>query len=88
MRGIWDESAVLLTSDHGWRIAHLHGYPGARRMIPFVLKMPGQRHAIDFAGEFAPMRLTKDLLLHIQRGAITNVIDAAEWIEKRQPSAR
>ncbi len=87
LRGTWDESTVLITSDHGWRLANSHGYPRLRK-IPFVLKMPGQRNNLDYTSDFAPMRLTKSLLLEIQRGTIKDSVGVAEWINKRRPNAR
>lgn len=85
--GVWDDTVVLLTADHEWR--HVSLYDNKRvRKIPFVLKMPNQRHTLDFRAAFAPMRLTKDLMLQIQDGTIDTAAGVAHWINKRLPSAQ
>ena len=86
-QNVWDSSTVLLTSDHEWR--HVYLFDNQRvRKIPFVLKMAGQQDALDFKDPFAPMRLTKDLLLQIHAGAISTPSDVGEWIHVRSADAR
>lgn len=36
--GVWERSAVLISSDHGYRSRHLIGYARDNRRVPFMLK--------------------------------------------------
>jgi hypothetical protein len=82
---LWDRSVVLLTSDHEWRHTYLYDNQRTKK-IPFVLKMPDQDTPFDFALDFVPMRITKDLLLRIQLGQITTSVDVASWLEGSLPT--
>ncbi len=69
--GLWDSSAILLTADHEWR--HVKLYDGKRtRKLPFLIKMPYQRSSLEVDVSFAPMLVTKDLILDILSGALTD----------------
>jgi hypothetical protein len=99
LRGVWDGTAVLITSDHWWRpFWKNHKFWTAEdreamgdtfdRRVPFVLKMPGsstQRVAFD-----APFNtvLTQDLLLAILRGEVPDTKAAAAWLEKNRSIGR
>ena len=82
MKGLWDQTAVLLTSDHEWRHAYLYDNRRVRK-IPFLLKMPGQENQLEFTPSFAPMRVTKDLLLGILGRDLTTPEAVAGWLELR-----
>jgi hypothetical protein len=79
---LWATTAILLTSDHEWR--HTRLYDNIRvRKIPYVLKMPFQRSAIVFDKKFAPMLVTKDLLLSILKKDVDSVDSAITWLGRR-----
>jgi hypothetical protein len=80
--GLWDQTAVLLTSDHEWRHTDLYDDQQVRK-IPFILKMPGQETRFDFAPSFAPMQVTKDLLLEILERNLMKPEAVFEWLELR-----
>lgn len=80
--GLWDSTVVLLTSDHEWRHVYLYDHQRVRK-IPFLLKMRGQRLPIDIRSRFAPMRVTKDLLMEIQTGSLESSSEVASWLESR-----
>jgi arylsulfatase A-like enzyme len=99
-KGVWDNTVVLVTSDHWWREVwrkHKTWTPedeavygdSSDRRIPFILKMPGsastQRVAFD-----APFNtvLTQDLLLAILRGEVSDANAAAAWLEKNRSIGR
>ena len=81
--GLWDSTVVLVTSDHGWKELR-------ERNIPFLLKLPGQRVPFEFERTFAPMRVTKDLLLEVLERKLLTPEAVAEWLELRisEESAR
>ena len=80
--GLWDYTVVLLTSDHERR--HVDLYDNRRvRKIPFVLKMSGQKIQFEFSPSFAPMQVTKDLLLGILDRDLVTPEDVAQWLQSR-----
>ena len=52
--GRWDESWVLVLSDHGPHFRDYSGTPAGKRHVPFLLKAPGQTMRRD---AFDPIRL-------------------------------
>ena len=80
--GLWDSTVVFLTSDHEWR--HVYLYDNRRvRKIPFVLKMPGQKVQFEFSPSFAPMRVTKDLLLGILDRDLVTPEAVGKWLQSQ-----
>ncbi|MCS6953706.1 MAG: sulfatase-like hydrolase/transferase [Bryobacterales bacterium] len=82
--GLWDRTAVLLTSDHSFR--------GARALrqaydprIPFVLRFPGMSDAIVYRREFNTIVAGK-LVAAILRGALATPSEAADWLERQRAS--
>jgi arylsulfatase A-like enzyme len=75
LAGLWDNTVVLVTSDHGLR--------GNGGKIPFLLKMRGQKTSFEYARPFSPMRVTKDLLLEILKQGLVTPQSVAEWIDQR-----
>jgi Sulfatase len=99
-RGTWDDTVVLVTSDHWWRdsLWKKHKTWTAEdeeaskgeldRRVPFILKMPGSG---DKGNEFlAPFNtvLTHDLILSILRGEVSDTKGAAEWLEHHRSIGR
>lgn len=97
--GTWDNTAVLVTSDHWWRTdywkkgeawtAEESALAGAiDRRVPFILKMAGVGQArTDFAAQFNTI-LTHDLLLSILRGEVSDTKGAAAWLERHRSIGR
>jgi hypothetical protein len=66
---LWDSTAILLTADHEWRFSEQ--YDGLRtRKLPFLIKMPHQKSLIEVDTSFAPMQITKDMILDIMSGSL------------------
>ncbi|HEY7492669.1 MAG TPA: hypothetical protein VIH59_16360, partial [Candidatus Tectomicrobia bacterium] len=62
--GLWDGTAVLVTTDHPWRNA-AERYDGKRdRRLPMLLKMSGQKESMVYEKQFSPEHV-KDLVLSI-----------------------
>ncbi|HEX8985243.1 MAG TPA: sulfatase-like hydrolase/transferase [Bryobacteraceae bacterium] len=84
--GLWDSTAVLFTSDHGYRSAKAFDGRSDPR-IPFLLKLPGQAAGMEFAPPFDTL-LTGRLLLAILRREVATPRDAVAWIGAHQAAQR
>ena len=77
---LWDQTTVLISSDHWWKRSHHYdGLTDYR--VPFMLKLPGQTKPFVFDTSFNTT-LSHDLLLSILQGDLTTPEDAVEWLEK------
>ena len=76
--GQWDNSFVLLSSDHPYK-------EDARRhpWIPFLLKAPGEKAAVSYPGPFNSV-LSQELILTALRGEIRTSEDAAAWLDRNR----
>jgi hypothetical protein len=85
--GLWDSTAVLVTSDHPYRYSQLlDGKRDSR--IPFLMKMPFQKDAVAYEAGFNSI-ITKELLLSISRKEIQSAKDLTAWLDRhRQINAR
>ena len=90
--GTWDNTAVLISSDHWWRTemwgrgpfwtkedAEASGNKMDHR-IPFVLKLAGQREAVTYDPAFNTV-LTHDLLLALLRGEVSGPQNVVAWLD-------
>jgi hypothetical protein len=82
--GLWDSTAVLVTSDHEWRRSE--NYDGIRTsQVPFLLKLPGQSDGLVYERRFSPMLVTGELLLEISVGRVSTPAGAVEWLDAHTP---
>jgi hypothetical protein len=79
--GVWDSSAVIVSSDHWYRAKTLIGYEKDVR-VPFLVKLPGQKTGVPFDEPFNTV-VTKQLIGAIEDGSVT---DAAEWLHEHRGS--
>jgi hypothetical protein len=91
--GTWDDTTVLLTSDHWWR-ARLWREEGALtpedepyadvvpvdHHVPFLLKTAGQKSTVAYDHTFNTV-LTRDLFLAILRGELQRPESIVEWLD-------
>jgi hypothetical protein len=91
--GLWESSTILMTSDHplrmsSWRRQALGPMPGGdyrqRAEVPFLLKMAGQKQGIAYNHAMQTV-VTKDLLLAILKGEITEPEQVAGWLDHNPP---
>jgi hypothetical protein len=85
--GMWEKSAVLLSSDHWYRTSRtLIGAPSSRR-IPFLLKLPGPNvKGIVYPHELHTVH-SANLLKAVLQGEIQTLDAAAQWLHRaRSPS--
>lgn len=80
--GKWDNTAVLLLSDHvmRYRPRYLQEPPDAR--VPFVLKLPGQMAGVQYDRPFSAL-VTHDLVQALLRGEIRTAAEATAWLDGR-----
>jgi phosphoglycerol transferase MdoB-like AlkP superfamily enzyme len=94
--GMWDSSTILMTSDHPLRLtgsdatppsvlgpALANNYTQASE-VPFLLKMAGQKQGFAYHAAMQTV-VTKDLLLSIMRGEITQPEQVAAWLDHNPP---
>jgi hypothetical protein len=75
----WDDTTVLITTDHPYREAELlHGKFDPR--IPFFLKLAGQHQGLSYQAPFNTV-LIQDLLLAVLRQEVTDAPGAARWLD-------
>lgn len=78
--GTFDRALVVVTADHSWKKEPdpaIAGLPDAERLVPLVVKWPGQREALRFDEPFCTARLAP-VLEAVLAGA-PPPIDADLW---------
>lgn len=81
--GLWDASAVIVSSDHWWRSP-----PDGKieKRVPFIMKLPGQTAGTVYDAEFNTV-LTPGLIKAILAGEVTTPESAAAWLDRNRPGA-
>ena len=80
--GLWDQSAILVTSDHWWRESPtLNGRRDHR--VPFILKLPGQKEGRVFSEAFNTIA-TNDLLLSILQRKFPDADSTLQWLHQHR----
>ena len=74
--GQWDNSFVLLTSDHP-----LRGRGPKHPWIPFLLKAPGQKEGLAYKQPFNNV-LTHDLVLAVVHGEVHTPEELSKWLDQ------
>jgi hypothetical protein len=90
--GTWEQTTVLVSSDHWWRADFWRGHPfwtaedealSAGRVdhrVPFLVKLAGQHTARTYQPAFNTV-LTHDLILTILNGQISDAAQLAAWLD-------
>ena len=89
--GMWDDSTILLTSDHPLRIGLARDRPrptweralqGVKQSgeVPFLLKMAGQQQGFAYDAAMQTI-VTKDLLLAIMKSEVRQPEQVALWLD-------
>lgn len=97
--GTWDNTIVLVSSDHWWRAEYFWkgnadwtpeeetAWGGTiDRRIPFILKVNGEER-VSFAPPFNTV-LTHDLVMAILRAEVIDTKSAATWLEQHRSIGR
>lgn len=82
--GTWEQSIVLVTSDHGWRFAGAHGTRRDHR-VPFILKLPGKSTAAVYDRAFRAWEANAILLAALS-GELSDATAIATWLDERWPA--
>jgi hypothetical protein len=89
--GLWPNTTLLVTSDHGFRPALWEGKIGwnsemaalekreTPRRVPLILKLAGQTQAAVFDQPISSL-VTHDLTLAVLKGEIRTAADAMRWL--------
>jgi hypothetical protein len=96
--GVWNQSAVLVSADHGWRTSFWRGGPEwtaaeetasheGTANVPFLLKLPGQTSSATYTKALLTI-VTRRLITEILSGRLTDpaaIPGAIERIEADTP---
>ncbi|MGI8734307.1 MAG: hypothetical protein ACR2LM_13530 [Pyrinomonadaceae bacterium] len=98
-KGIWENTVVLVTSDHWWRSSYWKNQSAwmtedeaasggeTDRRVPFILKLAGEAEGATYTSPFNTV-LTHDLLLAILSGEVSKAKDAALWLDRHRSIGR
>jgi hypothetical protein len=78
--GVWESSAVILTSDHPYQFRTLVDGKPLNPRVPFLVKLPGQREGLHYQPHFETVH-TSDLVLAILSGEIARTDDLVQWLD-------
>ena len=93
--GLWEDTVVLVSSDHWWRTEI---WPknqswtneeqavlskGADYRVPFMLKLKRQRASVVYKPSFNTV-LSQDLLLALMRGELSAPPDVTAWLDRHR----
>ncbi len=78
--GLWDRTAIVVTSDHPWLLAHTYdGRKDAR--VPFIVKTVGSGESVHYADAMNTL-VTHDLVLALLQHEMTSPA-VADWLRTR-----
>jgi hypothetical protein len=77
----WDNSTVIITSDHPYRESGLLDGKSDPR-IPWLLKMAHQRQGAIYSRQFNTI-VTQDLLLAVLRGEVADAAAVQRWLDTK-----
>jgi hypothetical protein len=91
--GLWDQTSILITADHGFRPDMWRGHYGwtqnmerisqhASQQVPFILKLAGKQDHIVVDRPFSNI-VSSDVATAVLSGQISTAAQAAAWIERR-----
>lgn len=80
--GTWEDTTVIISSDHWWRESERYDGKIDHR-VPFIVKLAGQRTPLGHNTHFNTV-LTRGLVLGILTGDISSPSEVAGWINKNR----
>ncbi len=96
--GLWDQTSILVTADHGLRPDMWRGKygwtqnmdriseKGASHQVPFILKLAGKQDHVIVDHPFSNL-VVADLATAVLSGQISSADQASDWIERRRTAA-
>lgn len=82
--GLWDDTAVIVSSDHWLRppyVSHID------KRVPFIVKLPRQREGSSYATPFNTV-LTRALILALLREQVTDPPALVRWLDQNRSDAQ
>ena len=94
--GVWDDSTVIISSDHQWRIQSGGTYFKSfltkddykisngieDKRVPFIVKLKNQKTAIEYEKPFNTI-ITHDLILALMKGEVSTPEDLKIWLDSK-----
>lgn len=81
--GLWEETAVVVTSDHWWRTPP---GGGVDKHIPFIVKLRGQKEGVGYETAFNTV-LTRRLILAVLGGEVADPDGLVRWLDQNHSDA-
>lgn len=93
--GLWEDTVVLVSSDHWWRTdiwpknqswtkeEQAVMSKDADYRVPFILKLKRQRASVIYQPSFNTV-LSQDLLLALMRGELSATPEVTAWLDRRR----
>ncbi len=79
----WDNTHLIVSSDHPWRMHLFPTYDDKYDdRIPFLVRFAGEENKVKFEESFNTV-ITHDIILEILDGEISNPEELYEWLNKR-----
>ncbi len=79
--GMWDDSVVLITSDHELRQVEF-GDKKRVQKTPFLIKMPMQKTPYTFPHPISPKVIARNLLVGVLDGEVKTPDDVLLWLDR------
>jgi hypothetical protein len=80
--GLWEDTTVIVTSDHWWRTP-IDGKIDKR--IPFIIKLARQNAGMTYEAKFNTV-LTSRIVTALLKGEVTTADTAVKWLERNRSS--
>ena len=93
--GTWENTHILLTSDHWWRSSIWRAIGPwtsedadtikneADHRVPFILKLAGQKHSVTYDPVFNNV-LSHDLILALLRSELSTPESVVQWLDQHR----
>lgn len=83
--GTWEDTHLIITSDHPWRMELFPTFDGQTDpRVPFIVRLAGQDHPCHYRLPF-DTTATHDLVLHLLEGRFSHPEEVMEWMERQPP---
>ncbi len=81
--GTWENTAIVLSSDHGEFQADKSDNEKNGLAVPFLLKLPNQKEKVVYEHSFNTI-LTHDLILELLNGTTLDLQGVVNWLDQRR----
>ncbi len=96
--GVWDETAIIVSADHGWRTYLWRGDPewtadeerachADASGVPFLMKLPGQTSGLAYSKPFSTIS-TERLITDVLSGSLKDPAGLPDSVERLEADRR